>query len=148
MADLIVWKNQQIGKMRRDMDRLINRMCSDFGVYAFPGESGDFPRLELSETAAALTLTAELPGVNPEDLEISIASDNLTIRGRRKMESVESNQHFRKTETRIGSFLRTVRLPCRIRVEETRATHRHGVLRISMPKAEAAKTSAVNVRVE
>ena len=134
MSELILWKNQQINKLRKDIDHLFNRFFSDFGVNLFPVEVGEGPSIEMSQTEDTLVIRASLPGVNPEDLDISVTSDSLTIRGQKTEESVENKGHYRRIETRSGSFFRTVSLPCRVKVDGIQATFKDGVLNMVMPK--------------
>jgi HSP20 family protein len=134
MSELILWKNQQMNKLRKDIDHLFNRFFSDFGVNLFPVEVGEGPSIEMSQTEDTLVIRAALPGVNPEDLDISVTSDSLTIRGKKIEESVENKGHYRRIETRSGSFSRTVPLPCRVKVDGIQATFKDGVLNMVMPK--------------
>ncbi len=76
MAGLIVWKNQEIDKLRRDIDRLFDRLWDDFGVPLSTRIEREIPSIDLSETEDTLIIRAEVPGINPEDLEISI-TDNI-----------------------------------------------------------------------
>ena len=87
MPGLIIWKNQEIDKLRRDMDRLFARLRDDFGMPPFPKIGRDVPFIDLSETEDDLIIKAEIPGIDPEDLDISITEDILnskesTPRGR------------------------------------------------------------------
>ena len=148
MPGLIVWKNQEINKLRKDMDRLFDRVWCEFCAPPAPGAVRMSPSLDLTETEDALVLKAEIPGINPEDLEISITEDILTIRGEMQQELTDDNENFYRTEKRYGSFTRTVQLPCRVEVDDIEATYKKEILTIQMPKCKPEETRQVKIRVK
>jgi HSP20 family protein len=135
-------------KLRKDMDRLFNRLWSDFGVSAFPKEIEEGPYIDLTETDDTLIVTAELPSINPEDVDVSITGNSLTISGEQRRETIKEKPHYLRVERRFGAFSRTVRLPCRVKVEDIRATYKKGVLRITMPKCDPDKPFGVKVEIK
>ena len=145
MSELIIWKNQQMNKLRKDIDHLFNRFWSDFGVTLFPEKVREGPSIDISQTQDTIVVQATLPGINPEDLDISVTSDTLTIRGQKKEERVEERGGYRKIERRSGSFSRTVQLPCRVKVDDIRATFEKGILNMLMPKWEPEKSRGIKV---
>lgn len=147
MVGLIIWKNQEINRLRRDMDRLFTRLRDDFGVALFPRQTRQLPLLDLSETEETLILKAELPGVNPDDIEISINENILSIRGEMKQERPENNAGYHRMERRYGSFSRNLQLPCKISIDEVDAVYKEGVLTIVMPKCKAEKPRDVRIQV-
>ena len=147
MSELILWKNQEITKMRRDMERLFNRFWYGFRVPVFPGEIAETPSIDLSETEGTLIIRAEFPGVNPEDMDISVTGDTLIIKAEVRKETVEESVRYRRVERRSGSFSRTIPLPCRVRVNEIRAIYKEGILNITMPKCEPDKACGVRIEV-
>ena len=148
MADLILWKNREISKLRSDLDRLFDRLRSEFGLPALDGPAGLFPAIDLSETDDAVILRAELAGIEPEDLEVSVFQDRLTIRGSRRRESVQDSPPYSRLTRSVGTFSRTIRLPCRVKVDNARARYRQGVLDIVLPKSERERSCAVKVKVQ
>jgi len=105
------------------------------------------PFMDLSETDDSLIIKAEVPGIQPEDIDISITGSILTIKGeRRHMESMEEEDYHRM-ERRYGSFSRTLELPCKILVDDVKATYDKGVLSIVMPKCKADAVREIKVRV-
>jgi len=91
MPGLIIWKNQEINKLRRDMDRLFDRLWDDFGMPHFTRPSRDIPFYRsIRDKKEHLICKAEIPGLNPEDLDISITNDILTIKGEMKKNSLRS----------------------------------------------------------
>ena len=89
MTELTLWKDQEIRKLRKDMDRLFNRLWSDFGVSVLPEEIEEGPYIDLTETDDTLIVTAELPSINPEDVDVSITGNSLTISGEQKKETIK-----------------------------------------------------------
>ena len=148
MSELILWKNQEMNRLRRDIDRLFSRMWSSFGISSFPGEAVTGPFIDLSESEDTLMVKAELPGINPEDLDISVIGTKLTISGEKSSETVEKSEYYQSVEKSFGSFSRTVRLPCRVKVEDIQATYKNGILQIIMPKLEREPSPAVRVKVK
>lgn len=148
MPGLIVWKNQEMNRLRRDMDRLLGRLWDDFGVPFFPGTARDLPFIDLSEKGDTLIVKAEIPGINPEDLEISISDDVLTIKGEMKREVVDGIEDYHRIERRYGSFTRNLQLPCKVKTDEVNATYRKGVLSLIMPKCKPEKGRDIKIRVK
>ena len=148
MSELILWKNQEIVKLRRDMQRLFNRFWYGFGVQMFPEEAGGIPSIDLSETEDLLTLKAICPGINPEDMDISVTEDTLFIQGETREETIEESATYQKVLRRSGSFSRTISLPCKIKVDEIEAVYKEGILKITMPKCEPDKARGIRIQVK
>jgi len=147
MPGLIIWKNQEINRLRRDMDRLFARLWDDFGMPHFQRPSRDIPFIDLSETEEHLICKGEIPGLNPEDLDISITHDILTIKGEMKKEFVKEHEHYHRMERRYESFSRSIQLPCRVMIEDVEATYREGIVTIIMPKCKQEITKKVKIRI-
>jgi len=129
------------GALRREMDDLFER----FGAFGPATARGAFPALNLYETPEAFVLTAEVPGVAPEDLEISLEGSTLTLRGERKANpDAEASVH--RTERAVGSFQRAIDLPVVIDGDKVEAVHRHGVLTLRLPKAPEHQPRQIQVR--
>ena len=148
MPELIIWKNRQMNKLRRDMDRLCTRVCDEFGIPLYLATPREVPFLDMSETDEALIIEAEVPGVDPEDLDVAITEDTLTIKGHSKKEVVEDSDAYRRTERHYGSFSRTVQLPYRIRTDDVKATYKKGTLSIVMPKSKPVKAREIKIKVK
>ena len=147
MSELILWKKQEMTKLRRDMERLFNRFWYGFGVPVFPEEIAETPSIDLSETKDTLIIRAEFPGVDPEDMDISVTGDTLIIKVEVRKETVEESVRHHRVEWRSESFSRTIPLPCRVRVSEIRAIYKDGILNITMPKCEPDKARGVRIEV-
>jgi len=134
--------------MRRDMDRLFARLWDDFGMSHFTRPSRDIPFIDLYETEEHLILKIEIPGLNPEDLDISITDNILTIKGEITKEFAKEREHYHRMERRYESFSRTLQLPCRIMIEDVEATYREGIVTIIMPKCKPEITKKVKIRIK
>lgn len=146
MSELIVWKNREMVKMREDIDRLFNRLWSDFGKGAF--FSGGLS-VDLTETDKSLIVKAELPGVDLEDVDIHVTNRTLlTIRGEKREEKVQDTSRYHKVERKFGAFSRSIPLPCKVEVDKVEATFKKGVLTITMPKCESEEERRYEVEIK
>ncbi len=146
MAGLILWKNQEINKLRKDIERLFDRLWDDFGMPLSTRVEREMPSIDLSETEETLIIKAEVPGINPEDLEVSITENILTIKGEMKQGDNEERGDYHRMERRYGFFSRSLHLPCKIVADDVHATYKKGVLSIVMPKCK--EVSAPEIRIE
>ena len=104
------------------------------------------PALDISERKDAYLVTVELPGVQADDLEITMEDGLLTIQGERHFAHDSSEQQFHRVERRYGAFRRSITLPAHVMAEHIQATFDNGVLQILVPKAEEAKPKRIQVR--
>ena len=104
------------------------------------------PTIDVAEDEGAMTLMAEVPGMGREDLDVTVEDGVLTIRGEKKEEKTSEGTAFRRVERRFGQFERRIRLPEHIDAEKIEATYKDGVLRLRMPKTEAAKPKAIPIK--
>jgi HSP20 family protein len=131
--------------MRDDMDRLFQRF--EFGYPRFPAAFGQMermavPELDVRESADAITVEAELPGVDEKDVSVTLANGILTIRGEKKQEKDQKTETHHVTERSYGSFERAVRLPDSIDASKVEAKFDKGVLKViaaKKPEAVAAE---------
>ena len=105
------------------------------------------PALDLSETADGYLVEAALPGVKPEDVEITVENNVLTIKGEARQEVDEQKRNFHRVERRFGSFQRTIGLPTTVKADAIKADLTNGVLRLEIPKAEEVKPRKISVNV-
>jgi HSP20 family protein len=99
------------------------------------------PKLDLSETDKEVHVTAEMPGLKEEDIEVEFIGDALRIRAEKKDERDEKQHHFHRVERSFGVFERIVPIPADINREQAQATYKNGVLTITLPKTVTAPTS-------
>lgn len=127
------------------IDREMNRLFSTF--FGEPRQASTPSRpaaVNVWETDEAWHLEAELPGVTPEHLDISVLNDELTISVRRPEVKEDGATYFRRERPR-GDFSRTVQLPTAIDAEGVEASLKHGVLTLTLPKSEAARRRKIQV---
>jgi len=149
---LIPWRRERRGGLL-DLQNRINGMFEDLfrGSWLTPWAEEQvqwLPTLNVSESDEAVRVTAELPGVNPKEVDISISDDLLTMRGEKKAEKEESDSDYHRIERSYGAFSRTVRLPAVIDADKVEATFKDGILTINLPKREEAKTRRVKVEIK
>jgi HSP20 family protein len=101
--------------------------------------------LDISENENEFTVKASLPGVRPEDVQITAHGDTLTIRGVMKEEQEKKGEHYHLRERRYGEFQRTVKLPAPISADKAQARFEDGVLTLTLPKADEAKPKQIRV---
>jgi len=104
------------------------------------------PALDISERKDAYLVAVELPGLKPEDLDITMEDGLLTIQGERHFAHDSSEQQFHRVERRYGTFRRSITLPAHAIAEGIEASFEDGVLQILVPKAEEAKPKRIQVR--
>jgi len=132
---------------RNDFERLrreMNQLFSDvpFDVHRAPA----YPAVNVWTNTEGVIVTAELPGCAPEALDISVVGDVLTLAGQREAESCEEGGTYHRRERGCGNFKRTFQLPFDIEAETVDATFAHGVLHLTLPRAEASKPKKINIR--
>lgn len=145
MPELIIWKTEEMNRLRRDMGRMFSRVWEDFGMPPIPSAAVSPTSIEMLEEKDHITIRAKIPGVDPDGLRIDASERQITLRGSIKDESIKEDNNIRTTETRFGSFSRTFRLPSRIRPEDTKATFDSGILEIILPKA-ALETRQIDIQ--
>ena len=139
---------REFERMRRDMDRLW-----DSFVEGAPRRRGEergewLPSLDVSETKNELVVKAEIPGMDAKDIDISLSDGVLTIKGEKRQEKEEKEEGYHLVERSYGSFTRSIRLPKEIQNEKINASYKNGVLKITLPKSEAAKKKEIKIKVE
>jgi HSP20 family protein len=114
----------------------------------FPDELAPrFPPVDVYEEGGAIVVKAELPGMKPEEIELEVHDEVLTISGKKEREEKVERKEYRRFERSTGTFARTVTLPAEVDVAKVTATYRDGVLEVRAPKAEPAKVTARKVEV-
>lgn len=103
------------------------------------------PALEMKENDSEVTVRAELPGIDPKEVDVSLERGYLTIKGEKKQEKKQEKENYLHVETSYGSFSRTIPVPADIDPDKVRAGYKKGVLTITMPKKETAKPRRVEI---
>ena len=144
------WMQDPLYQLQREIDRVFEDVFS--GGSSNGGSAGgrsmmSAPRIDLRDSEGELRLHADLPGVQPSDLDIRVEGDVLTIRGERKSESDRNEQNFHVMERSHGRFQRSIQLPFAPNPEEVKATVREGVLEVCIPKrAPQERSRRIEVR--
>jgi HSP20 family protein len=127
-------------------DRM-NRLFEDPRVWRVSlGESGESFPIDVLDTNDDVIVKASLPGVKPEDIEISITGQVLTLKGETREEHEEKAQNWYRRERRQGSFVRQIQLPTEVDSGKAEAVFEDGVLRLTLPKAETVKPKTIKVQ--
>jgi HSP20 family protein len=126
--------------MQREMDRLMNR--ASWGMTEAPC----YPAMNVWTNEDGAIATAELPGFNPDEIEISVTGDTLTVSGNRTPEDVGEGVKYHRRERGCGRFTRSFQLPFQVDGNAVEAAFEHGVLRIELPRAEADKPKKITVK--
>jgi len=148
MTELIPWIHDEMNRMKRDMEHLLNRCWPDIGADLLMGGFSGGLHLEIFQTDDALTIKAVIPGVDPEDLEVFVADEKLTIKGCKKETSMEGSGYYQRVEKKLRSFCRSVPLPSRARIGEIKATLHGGILKIVVPKWKPRETRFIKIEVD
>src|SRR5215207_527945 len=133
-----------------EMAQMSPMLAHALGLHAQQGNeramtSAWAPALDISERKDAYLVTVELPGLKPQDLDITMEDGLLTIQGERQFTSESSEQQFHRVERRYGAFRRSITLPAQVQAEQIQASFDDGVLQILVPKAEEAKPKRIQV---
>jgi HSP20 family protein len=105
------------------------------------------PAFDISESDDRFVVKADLPGIDPKSLDISLAGNVLTIRGEKKEEREEKNERYYTVEREFGSFIRSFMMPADVKEDGIEASYRDGVLRVSIPKSQRAKQKKITVKM-
>ena len=134
-------------RLREDFDRTLQTMWSENGGF---GElAGNWqPSVDIAETDDALEVKADLPGIKPEDIEISVHDNRLTIKGERKDESESTDKEIHRVERHYGSFYRSILLPAGCDADQVSAESDNGVITIRLPKPAESKAKRVAVKAK
>jgi HSP20 family protein len=147
MNELMAWKPfREVSRLRREMDRLWDDFFGPGRRALRPLAEEWVPAMDLSETADKVVVKAEVPGMEPKDIDISLSGDLLTIRGEKKSEREEKKENYHLVERSYGSFSRSVRLPAAVNADKIEARYEKGVLTITCPKKEKVKPKAIEVK--
>jgi HSP20 family protein len=137
----------EFSRLNGALDRLFTGL---FGTVPRPveGNTTFTPDIDLYETTEELVVNAYLPGINREDLHLEVLGDTLRITGELKHSIPETSMRVYVAQGRSGKFDLRYSLPIEIIAEQVKATYRRGVLEVRLPRAEAARPSQVEVRIE
>jgi HSP20 family protein len=134
---------RELDRFRRDFDDLFDRFLGGRLSRQSPGHG---PALESYVESGKLVVRADLPGIDPKDVEITATGDQLTIRGKREQQSEEKGRDFIHREVVYGSFERVMKLPGGVNPDAIKASYNNGVLELSVPLPEQSRTRKVPIQ--
>ena len=166
ITDLIPWRRNESSlpiRRRQEDDSLLdlrsqmNRLFDEFfeqpfGLNPFreePNLMGDFaPRLDISETGKEIIISAELPGLEPEDINVALDRNTLIISGEKQAEKEEQGKRFYRVERSYGSFHRSIPLPNEVDENRIDATFKRGVLKVKLPKTQTTQEKSKRISIK
>jgi HSP20 family protein len=141
---LASWRREPLASLREEMEDLFSRFWGEGEEGWLSGSMS--PSVDLAETDTGLEVRIDLPGMKPEEIDIQLSNNVLTVRGERKEEKQEKDRTFHRMERRTGSFTRSFTLPCNVDENKIAAAYTDGVLTINLPKAEQAKARKIKIK--
>jgi len=149
---LVKWEDQDLYDPWGDLKSLQDEINDLFEVDRFPATTGLFdrslsPALDVIEGDQDITVRCELPGIEQKDLDVTITSNILTIKGEKRGKTEEGKSDYFKKESWSGSFQRTVSLPHSADTEKLYAELKDGILTVKLPKKEEAKPKQISVKI-
>ncbi len=150
MADIVRRKPSSPGSyfslpFRRLFEDFFEDLEGETGLTRWP-ERRFVPAVDVVEEQDSVKLTAEVPGMTKEDLDVSIDNGVLTLRGEKKEEQTAEEAGYHRVERRYGSFERRIRLPDYVDADQIEATYENGVLKLTMPKTESARARSIQIK--
>ncbi|MFZ5623115.1 MAG: Hsp20/alpha crystallin family protein [Gemmatimonadota bacterium] len=135
-----------------NLQRLSQVLDNAFGLWPFSREETGalmawVPPVDVFEDKERIKIVAELPGVGPDDVKLSLENNTLTIRGEKKQVAEESTERVHRYERTYGAFERSFTLPTTVDAEKIQASYENGVLTVILPKAERARPREIAINV-
>ena len=151
--ELTPWQTplRALNEMQREMNQLFSRF---FGEGEQEGNRWQsqvesyVPQIESAVRDNTLWVKADLPGIDPKDVEVMVEGNRLTLRGQRKAEHEESENGYLHREVQYGSFIRSFTIPEGVKAEDIQAKYQNGVLELSVPLPAAAQPQKVSIAIE
>jgi HSP20 family protein len=160
LKSIIPWKKEDQALARRggggdpftQLQRQMNSVFDDFlgrsSSDLWGGGAGEFlPQIDLSETGKEVRVTAELPGLDQKDVEVTVTNNMLTIKGEKKVEKEEEEGDYYHAERSYGYFNRTIVLPEGIDADKAKAKFKNGVLKVTIPKKPEAQSARKRIEL-
>jgi len=134
---------RELDRMRQEMDRLTEGLSRGA---AGMSTAGVFPLINLTEDADRFYLRAELPGIQPDDLEISATANSIAVSGERRIAEENEGARYHRREREAGKFNRVVNMPDPVDSDKIEAECRNGVLTVTIPKSEKSKPRQISIK--
>jgi len=137
-----VGRMMDMGSGMQNLQREINRLFSGFT----PPFVHEFPAVNVWLGKDDVIVTAELPGMDPESIDISVAADTLTLSGSREKEALKEDENYHRQERNYSNFTRTLQLPYQVNAGKVSAKYEKGILRITLPRSEETKPKKISIK--
>ena len=134
-----IW--QEMDQLQREMNHLFNATSRE-RVFTPPS----YPAVNIWTNKDGQLISAEMPGVHPDNINIDVTGDALSLSGERKPDEVTKDARYHRRERSCGSFSRTIQLPFMVDTNKVEANFKNGVLMISLPRAEADKPKKITIK--
>ena len=140
-------EGRELVKFRDELDNLFNRFFDlDFSsMRSFFREDAWTPRMDVSESESAVTVKAELPGCEPENIDVRLEGRRLTIKGEKKDEKEDKEANLHRVERAYGFFSRSIELPVEVDAKDVAATYKKGVLTVVLKKSKSTAAKKIKV---
>jgi len=165
ITNLIPWKREKkvpvkreqeypLETLQHDMNQLFDEFFGRrFGMAPFgwfdEAWQGFSPRVDVVESEKDIQITAELPGLDDEDINITVSNNVLTLSGEKKEEKEDKGENYYRMERSYGSFHRSVQLPCEVNSDKAEATFKKGILNITLPKViEGRESKKITIKAQ
>ena len=153
--DILPWGRERsrqygpLGQLRHQMNRLFDTFFAEGNEGRIGFLEGRFaPEIDLTETDKEIRVSAELPGLEEKDIEVTMTDGALNIRGEKREEKTEEEKNYYRSERRYGSFERTIPLPAEIDSDKVQAEFKRGVLTVRIPKTPGAESRRKKIDVK
>ncbi len=145
MAEIVRWEPfPDVMSLRDAMDRMFDERFFRPLAPFMPWFEGT-PAVDVYETEDSVVVKTPIPGVKPEDIQVSLVGDTLTIKAEMKEEKEEKRQNYLRRERRMGSYNRSLTLPGGLQSDKAQADYTNGILTLTLPKAEEVKPKTIKV---
>lgn len=162
LRELMPWRRKDLSARRdeenpfqalqREMNRVFDRFSRGFGRDELAEREdlwdGFFPAVDVSETDKEVHVTAEIPGLETKDLDLSLSGNNLILRGEKRAEKEDKGEHYYRKESSYGAFHRAIPLPAEVVENQIEATYKKGVLKVRLPKSPEAQRTRKRITVQ
>jgi HSP20 family protein len=128
-------------QLQREMNRLFNATSTGRVI-----NSPSYPAINIWTNEDGQLISAEMPGIHPDDIDIDVTGDALSISGERKPDEVAKEARYHRRERNYGTFSRTIQLPFMVDTNKVEANFKNGVLLITLPRAEADKPKKITIK--
>lgn len=147
MTTLSRWNPmREMNSLRNEMNRLFDRAFEDGPLTQWQPSTSWGLAMDIVENDDAFVVTASVPGMNPDDIDITISDNVLTIKGEYKADETIDEEKYHIRERRFGSFGRSISLPVSVKADDVDASYDKGVLTLTIPKADEVKPRRIAIK--